>query len=96
MADKKEQKLTPEDFEEIAIRISDVADNYRRIAETMRARQIDELPVFGIDTLESVTLSRINGPLASANRALLTARKAKPPAKAAAEEKTPYTRKKAP
>jgi hypothetical protein len=75
MADKKEQKLTPEDFEDLAIRIAAVAENYRRVAEAMRTRDIDELSVFGIDTLEAVTLSRINGPLASANRALLAAKK---------------------
>lgn len=69
--------MKPEDFEELATKIGSIADAYKQIADTMRERRIAELGVYGIDTLEAVTLTRINGPVQSAQRALLTAKPTK-------------------
>ncbi len=77
MPTKPERNLTPEDFEDLATKIASVADGYRKIAEVMRERNISELSVFGVDTLESVTLHRVNGPVHSAQRALLSAKPSK-------------------
>lgn len=74
---KPERTLTPEDFEDLATKIASIADGYRKIAEAMRERNIAELSVFGVDTLETVTLHRVNGPVHSAQRALLSAKPTK-------------------
>jgi hypothetical protein len=73
MGTKKEQHLTAEEFECLAERIMAIGAAYRMVGSTMRSRGIELLGVLGIDTLESVTLGRVNGPLASAHRALLAA-----------------------
>jgi carbamoylphosphate synthase small subunit len=74
MSTKQERTLTAADFDELSTKIASIATAYAEVAATMRERNIRELSIFGVDTLESVTLIRVNGPLQSAQRALLTAK----------------------
>jgi carbamoylphosphate synthase small subunit len=75
MSGKQETDMTAEDFDDLATKIASIASAYASVASTMREREINKLRIFGVDTLRLVTLIRINGPVQSAQRALLTAKK---------------------
>jgi hypothetical protein len=69
---RPQTNTTADDFADLAERIRMIADQYDSIATAMRARNITHLSVLGMDTLNDVTMLRMNGPLASAQRALAT------------------------
>jgi len=71
MSSKQPQNMTADEFADFATRIYAIAEAYARVAASMRERGIREISVIGVETLEKVTLTRINGPLQSAERALL-------------------------
>lgn len=75
MSGKQEREMTAEDFDDVATKIASIAAAYAAVASTMRERGVNKLSIFGVDTLEAVTLIRINGPVQSAQRALLTAKR---------------------
>lgn len=68
-------QTTPGEFRDLADRMAQIAESYRAIADAMERRSITHLDVIGMDTLENVTLPRLSGSLASANRALTTYKK---------------------